>query len=400
MRQATWRPIAVAAALGALLVAGEAAAQRAREQGRASSVQARKFAKAATRVRQGSVELISSQPIPQSRESLDRIVALCRTIDGIFAGMRPDHDAELLEVWVVDDRDTYLGVLSSVGGTDGGNSGGMFVYDGDSTRVFSHGWRWETIQHEVWHACCHIWVSNTPVWLDEGLAEVFGRGSPIGGTFAIGAISGSDIARVNSAIRSGSFEPLFAFMQRGASWDDRLKNGDASGRTQYLQAWAIAHFLLFGDDGRHRPKLNAMLRELDRGRSPQSAFSSAIAPDRATVAALERAIADHFASAVAFDPVQRHAALGRWAAAAAPADRDAAIASLVEANVFGTDRDRIRRILAAGLEFAKPKGQDLPAVRVPDYGGTIWTVSWRRDPKVEATTEAAGLLSEVSWSLR
>lgn len=59
----------------------------------------------------------------------------------------------------------------------------------------------------------------------------------------------------------------------GPQWNDNI--ADRSASQQYLQAWALCHFLIHAEGGKYRGFFDQFLRHLDQGLDPDSAFKRA-----------------------------------------------------------------------------------------------------------------------------
>ena len=97
----------------------------------------------------------------------------------------------------------------------------------------------EDLRHEVTHGYIHSVVPNTPLWLDEGLAEYY----EVPG--AANGVNHEYVRRLAAGLKSGEWKPDLARLER---------LGPADGMTQadYAEAWAWVHFLLqSGGRGRH-----------------------------------------------------------------------------------------------------------------------------------------------------
>lgn len=135
----------------------------------------------------------------------------------------------------------------------------------------------QTLQHEAFHQFAWEVISpNLPIWLDEGLAQIFEEGVWTGNQFILGQVPPRRITDLQDDIRQGRLVPFRKFMSMTREdFQSRMKD-PRIGRAQYNQAWAMTHFLIFaaGNDGapRYRSRLLACLRDIHNGQSPDQAF--------------------------------------------------------------------------------------------------------------------------------
>lgn len=139
----------------------------------------------------------------------------------------------------------------------------------------------EVIFHEYVHYVVNNSVNNTPVWLNEGLAEYYS-------TFTIlddeeGKIRiGAPIARHLITLRNQTPPPLSKLLAVNRSSPEY--NESAKAGTFYAQSWALVHYLLNGSkDGRRFPQLSDFLGRLAAGTPRDEAFKQAFQADYQTI---------------------------------------------------------------------------------------------------------------------
>lgn len=123
----------------------------------------------------------------------------------------------------------------------------------------------KVILHEAVHWYSHSQSIDLPLWLDEGLAEVYS-------TFEIKrgkARWGMPIQSHIDYLDYKGLQPTREFLR--ATQDEALHELD----TYYPQAWAMVHYFLFGNRGQNRNKFRAFLSELST-KSSEKAFESAL----------------------------------------------------------------------------------------------------------------------------
>ena len=151
----------------------------------------------------------------------------------------PESD-EPIHVYLFEDADEYKAFMrlhhpgfpkSRAGFNETGSRLEVYAHWGDRVA--------EDLRHEVMHGYIHSAVPNTPLWLDEGLAEYY------------------EVPRGTSGVNHEHVRWLAARLERG-EWKpdlarlERLGPADGMTRADYAEAWAWVHFLLqSGGRGRH-----------------------------------------------------------------------------------------------------------------------------------------------------
>jgi uncharacterized protein (UPF0147 family) len=120
------------------------------------------------------------------------------------------------------------------------------------------------ILHEAVHWYINSQKFDPPLWLEEGIAEVFSTFEVKNGKGRWGLPIQSHIDYLD--IRS--LQPTREFLL--ASQDEALHELD----TYYPQAWAMVHYFMFGNRGKNREKFSVFLSELGK-KSTEKAFESA-----------------------------------------------------------------------------------------------------------------------------
>lgn len=139
---------------------------------------------------------------------------------------------EPIHVYLFDDVETFDGFLA-VHHPDFPNRRAFFVETDTRLIVYAH---WgdrvaEDLRHEVAHGYLHSMVPNLPLWLDEGLAEMFEV--PRGHS----GINRPHLALLTARLKQGEWQPdLRRIEQLDAAFD--MTQAD------YAEAWAWVHFLL------------------------------------------------------------------------------------------------------------------------------------------------------------
>lgn len=167
-----------------------------------------------------------------------------------------------------------------------GNTGGVYITGRNILAAFLEGQGRDglrrTLQHEAFHQFAHNCISpNMPVWLNEGLAQVFEEGIFSGDRFSLGQVPPRRVRQLQYDLTHRQLADFAQFM--GISndlWSTHLADNAAAGATQYNQAWAMVHFLINAPEPRtgapkYRARLVRMLDLLHQGRSADDAFTDA-----------------------------------------------------------------------------------------------------------------------------
>ena len=190
----------------------------------------------------------------------------------------PDH--ERLEVYLFRSKNDYTRFTSD----RFPNTGGVFIPRRKLLAAFLEnqgrdGIR-RTLQHEAFHQFAFATIGpEIPIWLNEGLAQVFEEGLSTGSQFMIGQIPPRRLRQLQQDMQDRQLVPFRKLLaMTNEQWSQNLRDRDL-GSTQYNQAWAMAHFLVFAADEsgepRYRARLIEMLRLIRAGDDAQTAFVSA-----------------------------------------------------------------------------------------------------------------------------
>ena len=137
-----------------------------------------------------------------------------------------------------------------------------------------------TIFHEYTHFMLDTSVgkANIPAWFNEGMAEYYQ-------TFKIAEdqkVTLGDIQNNHLALlQQTKLIPFDQFF--GADNYSLHANGDATRNVFYAQAWALMHYLMQGNGGANREKLDRFFSLLLKETAPEAAFRLAFNSDYATL---------------------------------------------------------------------------------------------------------------------
>ena len=218
---------------------------------------------------------------------------LARRMDAMYdeyarrlAAFRPEAaNLPRLEVFLFRTQKDYLAFT----GERLHNTGGVYIPRRNLLAAFLEGQGRDglrrTLQHEAFHQFAFTVISpNLPVWLNEGMAQLFEEAIWTGDGFWLGHVAPRRVRQLKSDLekrRLIGFDRMLPMTQE--QWAVNLGSDGDLGATQYNQAWAMVHYLTFvlDEHGRtlHRGRLITMLRLLHEGRSADAAFAEAFSPN-------------------------------------------------------------------------------------------------------------------------
>jgi hypothetical protein len=197
----------------------------------------------------------------------------------------PVRAQEKLNVMIFQDRIDYQLTLRARFGINPGNSGGIFFvtrsatalafWTGDlSRRRVEH-----VIQHEGFHQFAYSrFGDDLPMWVNEGLAELFGEAVVIGDQVLLGQSTPRVINAIKSAIETNSSIPFDQMLSMSSKqWSESLSTDRAA--LNYHQAWSMIHFLIYGEGGKYVNLFDLYLKHLNNGLPSHEAFKRAFGDD-------------------------------------------------------------------------------------------------------------------------
>jgi hypothetical protein len=196
-----------------------------------------------------------------------------------LADFSPRDDGRRFDVYLFDRRETYLAYTRY----RFPNTGGVFIA-GKALAAFLEGQGRDqlrrTLQHEAFHQFAYSAIGpNLPVWLNEGLAQIFEEGIYNGRTFSIGQVPPRRVRQLQKDIDDGHLFDFRAFMSMpDQEWHGNMNDKELGAR-QYNQAWAMAQYLIYAEDEpghpRFRSRLIDMLKLIHDGKDGHEAFVEA-----------------------------------------------------------------------------------------------------------------------------
>ena len=135
------------------------------------------------------------------------------------------------------------------------------------------------IQHEGFHQFAHSRFGNDlPPWVNEGVAEFFGESVVVDGEVIIGQTSERTLKTLRAAIAENKqihFRDMITM--EPDRWNANVQAGSAM--LQYMQAWSMVHFLVYGDGGKYQKSFEAYLGFINKGAKNYDAFVRAFGTD-------------------------------------------------------------------------------------------------------------------------
>ena len=125
------------------------------------------------------------------------------------------------------------------------------------------------IYHEYTHLLTSVTPRQWPVWLKEGLAELYSSFEVDDKKVTLGA----PISRHVMLLRDNTFIPLQDLLnvRHGSPiYNEREKQG-----IFYAQSWALCHYLMFGDKNARQPQMSEFSQLINRGVADDLAFAQA-----------------------------------------------------------------------------------------------------------------------------
>lgn len=144
----------------------------------------------------------------------------------------------------------------------------------------------ELIFHEAVHWHLSAAARTLPLWMEEGLAGLFGNFRLSGNSFIIGANRPGFIRHVRIA-RPMPFAQLMAVAPGGLAYNG--KHGDHT-ELFYYQSWALMHALIFGTQGIGEVKFAEFIRRPPVGADPIGEIEAGLG---LSAAKLEQMLATH-----------------------------------------------------------------------------------------------------------
>ncbi|HEV7502551.1 MAG TPA: hypothetical protein VGQ33_21185, partial [Vicinamibacteria bacterium] len=131
----------------------------------------------------------------------------------------------------------------------------------------------ETLFHEYAHVLLNRTLAAQPLWLAEGLAEVFSRWSAAGAEARVGLAAPDHVRR----LQRETLLPVARVLH--VDYTSPLYNEGDQRALFYAESWALAHWVLLGRGETGPADLQAFLAAIAQGVDPEAAFRSAFGLD-------------------------------------------------------------------------------------------------------------------------
>jgi tetratricopeptide (TPR) repeat protein len=133
----------------------------------------------------------------------------------------------------------------------------------------------------IYHEYTHLLTSNTPrdwpLWLKEGLAELYSSFDVFNGVVLLGA----PISHHVGMLRQKTFIPLndLLTVRRGSSlYNERERKG-----IFYAESWALCHYMMVGDSNAREAQMVEYTTLINQGVDSENAFAQAFKSDAAQI---------------------------------------------------------------------------------------------------------------------
>ena len=207
-----------------------------------------------------------------------------------FSGVADLHDAPLFQVYLYQKRGEYLHRV----GVEFQNTGGIFAPSQQYLAAFLDGQRRDSLRQTLQHEAFHQFIdkalpNNMPVWLNEGLAQIFEEGMWTGRQFWIGQVPPRRVRLLHAGLKSGRLLDFKALASLSPDkWAQTVAGDRLRAADRYNQAWVTVYFLMHAKDASgqeiYRPRLFKLLQLLHDGTDGVEAFNQ-IFPDAPLVQA-------------------------------------------------------------------------------------------------------------------
>jgi tetratricopeptide (TPR) repeat protein len=133
----------------------------------------------------------------------------------------------------------------------------------------------------IFHEYTHLLTSSTPhewpLWLKEGLAELYSSFEVMENKVVLG----DPISNHVLFLRDNRFIPLPSLMS--ARRDSPIYNERDKQGVFYAQSWALCHYLMFGDKTARQPQMAEFVKLINQGLDQNRAFAQAFKIDPPTM---------------------------------------------------------------------------------------------------------------------
>jgi hypothetical protein len=209
---------------------------------------------------------------------------LARRMDAMFEeygrrlnDFQPPGDAPKLAAYLFIKHDDYTRLTHTE------HSGGIFMVSGRRGSFLAGHLEHEgrdglrrVLQHEGCHQFTYSAIGpNIPVWLNEGIAELFEDAIWMGDGFRLGEVAPRRVRQLQADIRARTLVDFKSFMQMShEQWNQDVTAKAELAATYYTQAWAMAQYLSEARPD-YRKRLMQFLKDLRAGNDPDASWKAA-----------------------------------------------------------------------------------------------------------------------------
>lgn len=186
--------------------------------------------------------------------------------------------SEQLNVWIFDKKLDYMKFIDD----RLPNTGGVFIPAKNCLAAYLETQGRDalrrTLQHEAFHQFANRLIGpNLPVWVNEGIAQLFEEGIYTGKRFIVEQVPPRRLRQLQDDMSNRRLMPFedFVYMDH-KTWASNMRDRDR-GSSQYNQAWAMVHFLVYACDATtgkalYRDRFFKMLTQIKFGIDAKDAF--------------------------------------------------------------------------------------------------------------------------------
>jgi hypothetical protein len=200
-------------------------------------------------------EVFSAASEKQTRQLVVQLEQFRASFIGMF-GLRPAHEPRVTVMLFNSDRlftpykPTYNGRPKEVSGYFVGGTDEVVIALNTDTSSDDFGDPAEIVFHEYVHLLLHTRGLRLPLWLNEGLAELFSTFRVSGETVEYGHPKDHYVYALNSGATM-SMAKMMAVTESSPEYNEEHRAG-----LFYAQSWALAHFLVWGEDRKNAARIS------------------------------------------------------------------------------------------------------------------------------------------------
>ena len=243
----------------------------------------------------------------------------------------------------------------------------------------------KVVFHEYSHFLLGNWADDVPVWMNEGIAEVYSTFEDRDGgrSAMLGLPDGNHLGLLQASPLIPVGE-LIAIDHSSPTYNEGTRRG-----VLYAESWALVHYLMFGDKGRRQPQLSAFMGAIKIGTPAEQAFGNAFGDSAALDRELRNYVRNFTFSAVRLD-------LGEKVDGGTMA-RGEAIAEAQVTAYLGDVLVRLGRVDAARTQLSALLEKDAGLARAACVLGLIELREKRYDEALRQLERAGAAAPDDSW---